>query len=340
MKKNEKQIAVIAVIAIVVLAWFGGFLTQFGFPPPTLQTGTREVIVTEGQRDDYEKGVGRWTLYETTACTLDPGTTYTHDTEFQLLWYTRHGSEWIYQEAGGGADKFAELTPADGGYLWAVVKIKSSQNYYVDYQKIVTVNDWVDSYQYVDVDDDGVREFCFKYDMKGHSIPDSGYPGITFLGFLLPYDSSFTGINDLGNITGIGEATNSSVFQDYYLKFSATKKALAIYKAEVKITTTDETKVRLKHLNIPGLGYLDGSAFDKTLTASDIRYTYTISKTFDGALYLKHSTNAQNRYECTLQLECTLANADDLLVTVTFFYLVAQTEAGGSTNDTFYAQEA
>jgi hypothetical protein len=97
--------------------------------------------------------------------------------------------------------------------------------------------------------------------------------------------------------------------------------------------------MRLKKLNVPGLGYLDGSLFEKTYTTTDYRYTYTISRNFDGALYLKLAANAQNRFDSTLGVEYTLANNDDIYLTITYYYLVAQTEAGGSFSDSFYAQE-
>lgn len=335
MKKNEKYI-IYGVIGILLIAWLSGALTQYGFPPPQFQqTGSQTVTITDEQKDNYMKGIGRWNVYETVSDSLDPATTRTSGTNYKLYWYTRQGTQWIYHETGN--NKYVTLTPADGGYLWVVLSIPSGQSYYIDYQKIITTNEYVDQYLYTDVDGDGVKEFCFRYDMRGHPIPNSGYPSITFLGFLLTYDSSFTGLNDLGNETGIG-GTTTTKFKDYYLAFSATKKGVAIYKVEVKIGTTDETKVRLKKLNIPGLGYIDGSAFDKIITASDIRYTYTISNNFDGALYLKHPANTQNRYDMTLGLEYTLSSGDDIQITLTVYYLVAQTEAGTSTSDSFYAQ--
>jgi hypothetical protein len=230
------------------------------------------------------------------------------------------------------------LTPEDGGYLWVVMKIPSGQTKYVDYQKIMEMNQYVTQYLYTDIDGDGTKDFAFRYDMKGHAIPNSGYPSITFMGFLLKYDATFTGFNNLGNDAGIGSTTQTK-FYSYYLSFSASKQGIAIWKVEVKVNTTDETKVRLKKLEVPGLGYLDVSAFDTVYTSTEIRWTYTISKNFDGALYLKHATNANNRYEMTLSLEYTLVHPDDILVTTTVYYLIAQTEAGKTASDYFEALE-
>jgi hypothetical protein len=335
MKKNEKYgIAIVLIIVAFVAAMQLGYLTQIGIPPFSAAPGNNVVLTTQ-EKEDYLKGIGRWNVFETVVDSLDIATVRTSGTNYKLYWYSRVGGDWMYLETGN--NKYVDLTAEDNGYLWVVVTIPSGQAFYVDYLEIMRKNSYITQYQYIDVDNDGVKEFAFCYDMHGHQIPNSGYPGITFKGFILTYDSSFTGLNDLTNETAIG-GTTTTKYKEYYLAMSATKKGVAIYKVEVKITTTDETKVRLKKLNIPGLGYLDGSTFVKTYTASDIRYTYTITNTFDGALYLKHPANAQNRYDMTLGLEYTLSGSDDILITLTVYYLVAQTEAGSSTSDSFYAQ--
>jgi hypothetical protein len=316
----------------------GGFLAQFGFPAPSFNFNNGGgPPITDQQKSDYQNGIGRWNVYESVSDSLDPATVRTSATNYKLYWYTRQGTQWIYKETG--TNKYVTLTPQDGGILWVVVVIPSGQAYYVDYQKIKSNNGgYVTDYQYTDVDGDGVKEFAFAYNMKGQPIPNSGYPSVTFLGFLLTYDASFTGLNNLANATGIGSTTTTK-FYDYYLAFSAAKKGVGIYKVEVKVTSTDETKVRLKKLNVPGLGYLDGSVFTKTVTATDYRYDYQIATNFDGALYLSYATNTNNRYDSTLSLEYTLTHPDDILITLTYYYFVAQTEAGASVTDTFYAQE-
>jgi hypothetical protein len=342
MKKSEKQILAVVCLIGFFVAWFGGFLTQFGLPPPAFQFGGGQPSTytpTDQDKENYKNGIGRWNVFCTVSNSLDPASTLTITTDYKIYWYSRQGVEWIYHETGN--DKYVSLTPADGGCLWVVlVPVDSTTDYYVDYQKICTTNQWIGAgnYLYTDVDGDGVKDFAFRYDMKGHAIPNSGYPSITFLGFMIAYDASFTGLCNLSNDTGIGQTTNT-VFYDYYLSFGTTKSGVAIWKVEVKIGTTDETKVRLKKLNVPGLGYLDASLFDKQYTSSDYRYVYTISTSFDGALYLKYPANSQNRFDMTLSLEYTLADGDDILITLTVYYLKAITEAGTSTSDTFYAQE-
>jgi len=339
MKKSEQKYIGIGIAVIFLIAWFGGYLAQYGLPSPLtwqIGTGGGTYVPADVDKENYKLGIGRWNVFETVVDSLDIATVQTSATNYTLYWYSRQGVSWLYHETGN--DKYVTLTPEDGGYLWIVMKIPSGQTKYVDYQKIMEMNQYVTQYLYTDIDGDGKKDFAFRFDMKGHAIPNSGYPSITFMGFLLKYDASFTGLNDLSNSTGIGTSTVTK-FYSYYLSFSASKTGVAIWKVEVKITTTDETKVRLKNLEIPGLGFLDVSSFDKLYTSTDYRYVYTISKNFDGALYLKYPANANNRFEMTLSLEYTLAGSDSILITTTVYYLVAQTEVGATKTDSFYAKE-
>jgi hypothetical protein len=336
--KRDKQImyAGAAIVVILLIAWFGGFLTTYGYPPPSFSTGGNTPPITDQDKENYGKGIGRWYVLESVVDSLDIATARTTNTNYKVVWYTRHGSTWSYKGAGNA--QYLTLEEQDGGYLWICVEIPSGQAFYVDYQKICSNDQYIKGYLYTDCDDDGAKEFVFQYDMHGHQVPNSGYPSVTFYGFTLTYEASTFALNNLANATAIGTSTTSK-FYDYYLSFTTAKSATAIRKVEVKITSTDETKVKLKKLNIPGLGYVDGSLFDKQYTSTDYRYIYTISNSFDGALYLKYGTGTQNNFDMTMELEYTLTHPDDILVTLTVYKLVAQTEAGASLSDTFYAQE-
>lgn len=341
MKKNEKTAIGVIIVVALVIAYFGGFLTQFGLPPPAFQAGgPTQVQISDQDKENYAKGIGRWNVYETVSDSLDPAVTRTSATNYKLYWYTRQGTTWIYHETGN--NKYVSLTPADTGYLWVVVTIPSAQAFYVDYPKIVSTNQYIDQYMYTDVDGDGVKEFAFRYDMKGHAIPNSGYPSITFLGFILTYEASFPGIThwnstSLGNSTSIGTTTVSK-FYSYYFTFATAKSAIGIYKVEFKINGTDITKARLKKFNVPSLGFIDGSLFTQTITGTDILWTYEITRSFDGALYVKYPANSNNRFDLTEEVEWTLGATDHITCTTTIYYLVAQTEAGASATHTFYAK--
>jgi len=341
---DKKMLKIIVAIAILILiAHQFGIITIPGLG--RFETGGNggngdDDTTTATDRERWLKGEGMFEFYNSWKNSLAPATDLTTN-ELDVLLFTRYGGEWIAgpQLQGSTATKF-EMKPEYGGFIWFLVQQHdSSDAYYIDYNKIVASDPYVVDYMYTDADEDNVKEFMFKYDMKGHSIPNSGYPAVWFYAYALPYDSSFTGLNDIANETAIGTTTTTK-YKDYYLSFSAAAKAVAIYKVEVKVTTTDQTKIRLKHLEIPTLGNVPKSSFVETITASDIRWTYTFTSEFDGALYIQHATGANNRYDMQLELEFTLASSDDILVTLTVYYLIGPSEAGTSTSDTFYAQES
>lgn len=343
MKKKDRNMLILGLVVAVLLAHQFGYITIPGLP--RLQTGGETGTQTtetwdQTQRENYLKGIGTFTCLAKAYDTCVLTTSRTIGTNFNVKLYKNHGGQWIPGPTLDSDGENFELQSIDNGYGWFVWTIPSGQAYYVDYQKIAdkTRDPYIVGYQYVDVDGDTVKEFAFQYDFKNHAIPASGYPEVTMTGYLITYDSSFTGINDLSNSTGISTTTTTKYY-DYYLAFSDVNKGVAIYQAEVKAQTTDITRVRFKYLEIPGLGNLPASSFSFYKTSSELIWTKTFSSNFDNALYLTYKTGQNNRFDTQLTIEYTLQDGDDILITITFYYLVAQTEAGASTSDTFYAQE-
>lgn len=342
MKKGTKQM----LMAVGLLLIAGLIANQMGYlgekiklPGASTGGGGNNNTIDDAEKANYLLGIGQFQLDNTAYDSTDPGTVRTIATNLNIFYYHNKGGVWSPgTTASSSTTKYFSATAEDNGYMWCVVEIPSGQAFYVDYEAISDLNSYVTGWQYVDVDKDTVNEFVFQYDLRDHAIPSSGYPIITFNAYILTYDASFTGLNDLANATSIGTSTTTKYYE-WYLAFSAEKKGVAIYKVEFKATTTDETKVRLKRMEIPNYGTLDAAQFTKSYTASDIRWTYTFTNNFKDANYLYREINSANKYYMNTQVEYTLVHPDDILITCTVYYLVAQTEAGASTTDSFYAQE-
>jgi len=338
MKKGQRQLlaaGVIIVLLVVAVEWMGFIDYIPGIPPVRVE---QPAAWTPTQMDDYKKGIGMFEASHTCYDSLAPSTALTHATDYDIYWYSKRGAQWVYHGTGGTAASpvLVALTPEDEGFLYVVVAIHSGAAYYADAAKIQAVNSYVVQTLYQDIDGDTVKEFVFKYNMQGHSIPSSGYPAISFKAHCLAYDSSFTGLNNLSNSTGIGNATTTK-WHLWYLAFSAERKAVALSKIEFKVTTTDETKVKLKQLEVPGRGFLDVSNFVFDTTATYYTWTYTYGTTFDTAYYLQRPAGTKNQFDMDVRVEYTLADGTDILITLTVYYLVAQTEARTSTSDSLYA---
>lgn len=343
-KKDQWKYVAGAIILVVLAVQFLGIydFTKLLSGTPTEQTGG--TTLDTSARASYVKGIGTFLCLSRIYDSADPTTKLTIVTNYNLQLYRNTGGRWIPGPALDSSGENFEMKSEDNGYAWFVWQPVSGQNYYCDYKKTMANDPYIVGYQYVDADGDTDKEFCFQYDFKNHGITGSGYPEITFQGYAITYDGSFTGIVDWnstadGNSTSIGTSTVSK-FYDYYLAFSAEKKGVAIYEIEVKAATTDLTKVRFEKLEIPGLGNVASSAFSRSVTSTEIIWRYTFSYEFDKSHYLVHNVGANNRYDMQLEIEYTLAGSDEILITLTVYYLVAVTEAGTSTSDTFYAKAA
>jgi hypothetical protein len=344
MKKGTRSaIAAIVIIAIAVVG-----LNQYGYIAlfPKFQTAGTGGPTGGGQtidstmRSNYLNGVGQFEMNTKLYDSLVPATPHTIVTDANIYYYHFSQGHWVLGVvASVGVDLF-DAKPEDNGYMWVVVA-PTTNAYYIDYQKIMQNDPYIISYQYIDVFGTGVKNFAFQYDLKNHAIPASGYPVISFTADLIAYAAPTFGDSLKNvNLTKIGAGINET-YINWYLKGTANKGA-AIYRIELTAgnstkTCTDLTKIVLKKLQIPGLGYLDGSQFQQSFTSVDIRWTYTATTNLDHAIYLTLLSNVNNRFDMNGQLEFLLGTTTAIPITLTIYYLTAPSGSGASISESFYA---
>jgi len=289
-------------------------------------------IITDEDKENYQNGNGLFECSHTAYNSLAPSTALTHTTNYNLFWYTKRGVTWTYMGTGGtvASPVYVDMTPEDGGYLYAVVEIVASQNYHVDAQKIVQTNSYVDQTLYTDFDGDTDDEFAFKIDMKGHAIPNDGYPAIPFHVHCFADDTSFDAVSALSDLGNIG-ASKVTKWMEWDATFSAAAKAVPLTKIELKVNTTDITIVQLKQMEVPGRGFLSASNFVFSETASDYRYTYTYGTTYDTTYYFTCPTGTKLTRDLDVKADFTLGSAN-VTCTLTIWWL--DPEAGTQSSDT------
>jgi len=192
------------------------------------------------------------------------------------------------------------------------------------------------SVQFKDIDGDSVDEWVFKL-----SIDDIPYASATgkfslpcFNIYVLTYDASFA-IPAGGKPDDTTEISKTKVTEyiQWYAEVSATKKAIAVTKIVLVANTSDIAKISLSKVNIPGIGYLDGSNFDESVLSSEIRWTYTISSKLYGADYIKLPVNVLNKFEFTTQVDLTLGSSGTIGITL-YIYQLDYTGSQVSDSDT------
>jgi hypothetical protein len=357
MNKGEKQI--VGVFLAIVLIGGGGLICANGFGYteilgkwrfPLQETG--EPHPSPGDQTDREKlaaGIGTFQAQITGEDSADPNQARACASAFDLNIYTwsglydqygkkKYSRELTALAAPTATQNLLQMRAEMGGYVYVAVKQKTGQAFYVDYAKILE-DRYIEGYEFFDIDLDSADEFVFKYNMRNHYIPNSGFPVITFKTYLMTYDGSFPGITAFANVTSISTLRIDKIIKWYYT-ISATKLYIGIYSIEVTIGTTDLTKVSLKTMEIAGRGTLPATSFHKWQTASDIRYTITFSESsYDGALYQGLMVNGDNEFDLKATVTCVLVHPDDIPITVTVYYLTAPVMAGASDASTTYLQE-
>jgi len=330
--KHKEKNVLLACLVVLVLVLFANqagyvtipFLSQQPTGPsgpsgpsgPTTPTVTTGIITTDVAAFD----------------SLDIATSRTVGTNVNVYWYALRGGSWVLLGSGDAAD--INVEEQDNNIIYAVVSVPSGQSYYVDYQKIKSMNNRVQSVEYKDIDGDNVEEWVFRLDIK--NIPFASGTGKyslpCFNVYLLTDDTgsfAFPTAGKPADLTSVG-TSKVTKYLEWYTALSAEKKAVAVSKVVLTVNSSDISKVKLVKLNIPGIGYLDGSSFEQDVLTSSIKWTYTISNQLYGANYLKLPVNSLNKQEFTTAVELDLASGDVLQFTLTIYQLDS---AEGSVSD-------
>jgi hypothetical protein len=259
-------------------------------------------------------------------------------TDVNVYWYA-YRTAWVLLGSGDAVD--INVEDQDRSTIFAVASVPSGKDYYIDYAKMSMMNSRIRGVEYKDIDGDNVKEFVFRYDIA--DIPYASGTGKYSLpsvnAYLLTYDDSFAwpAAGKPADITGVGEAKVTK-YLEWYVSLSAEKTALALSKVVLKVNTSDTSKVALKKLNIPGIGYMDGSSFTQDILSTETKWTYTISTMLLNADYIKLPVNTMNKFELTTTVEVDLATDDVLTFTLTLYYFDA-TESLQSTSDAVNVSE-
>lgn len=275
------------------------------------------------------------------ADSLDISTSRTVGSDINVLWY-RYEGDWIQLGSGDGTD--ITVSESDNNEVFMVVQFPGSPSYYVDYQKILDMNRHLSWYSYEDITEDDVEEFIFKVDISGSTYASAnGKWNMPLCNvYLLTDDTGSFSIPAGGqpdDHTDIGESTTTKYLK-WYGEISTEKRAVALYKVVLKVNTSDTSKVTLSKMNIPGIGYLDGSSFDKDVLTSETKWTYTISRNvLYGANYMKRPVNDPNEFKFTTAVELTLST-DDVLQFTLYLYQLDASESSISDSDSVICQEA
>lgn len=326
--------AAVAIVGILVVAWVFGAFATFGLPGLFQIGGENGGIGPSGPGGPASQPTAIVTTDIAAWNTLDISTAKTVGTDINALWYRYSGGAWIQLASGDAQD--ISVPSADNNIVYLALEYPSTPTWYVDYDKVLAMNPHLSWYGYQDITGDDIEEYLFKVDIK-----DSSYASATgkwnmpiVNTYLLEYDASFAfpTAGKPADITSIG-TSETTKYLKWYTEVSAEKKGIALYKVVLSVNTTDISKVALSKMNIPGVGYLDGSSFVQDVLSDQIKWTYTISSnTLYGAQYIERPKNDPNEFKFTTAIKFNLAAAYNVTFTL-YLYELTAAEASVSDND-------
>jgi hypothetical protein len=349
MKKNEKH--AITATGLIIIAFVAaaqmGWLAQYGVGPLFNQAPPGGTTPTVPQ-SDYSKGIGKFQLDFKCAKTLDSSAlAFGTDLDAWALHYVNGA----YSAEGAAYDpsktQYFTATAADNGIMYIEIKPHST-TYYIDYNTIMTREGgvgYVKGVSYIsDPLADGHKDFIFQFDLKGQTVPNSGFPIASFTAWAIAYESSLPALTSPGNFSEI-ELVSVPKYAEWDVTFVAAGNAIAVYQIELIFgnatnTVTDQGKAQIKSMSFPGLGTIDGQSFgNPQFTTQDIRYSYSFATSLYGADYILLLANQNNKFPINVQFQFLLSSAEEIPIRLLIRYY-DNAGAGQSISSDISANEA
>ena len=245
---------------------------------------------------------------------------------------------------GSGSGNQITIDATQDSILYATVVVPSGQAFFVAPSSTAdqNLNPRIIDFGFMDVNNDGTREWWFKIDLRDMPDPIAGQVASTLSLFINSYDDGVSTLNSPANITGVGQSSGVQNFIRWEQSV-AQETADPVYEYTVNIDTenTEKWDRGLTTLEIPNVGLISLSDFDEQLQTSDTLYRWKVgtTATLDNANYVTTAQNGNSVKPIPLKFVTNLANADDLAVTLT---LKSLTSAQGtvSVSDTVQVQES
>lgn len=335
MTSNEK--AAVAFIILILLGTMGGYMGGWLNPASDNYILQQKTTGTGVDQDTGEWEGGTFTLTVAGRDTLDASGSLTAGTDFTASFYGFRSGSWVFLASEDGTGTNVESDAIDQGYIWLLVEEISTKYWYADVVQTKSKHTYITDYKWVDADGDTDKEVLYKVSLWNIPPPASGYPSRTFYPYFLKESSQGTDDNALqwetqpSDVTSVGTSTVTK-YCAWETKLTAEKRAVGVYKIEIVVNTTDTTLFEIDHVNIPGVGYIDGSLFTEDVRSEDTKYQYVIGSDFENIVYWKVPSGTANKFDNTVAIKFTLGTGDELQFTL-YIYQWLYDRTSASDND-------
>ena len=285
----------------------GGIQTSPDGTPSTGTGFTGELIVDPQHRDALDNS-------ETRDEGIDLRTTYYKSTDGVS-----------FNSLGNGATTISIDSSMDSILYFTVVPLDP---FYVAPSSMTLPNPRIIDFGFMDVNNDGVREWWFKTDLRDIPAPIAGQVASTLSLFINSYDDGASTLNSPTDILNIGNSAGTVIFIRWEQSVLQ-ETADAVYEYTVQIVKvsgaggTEFWDRGLSSLDIPNIGIVSLTDFDEQLLSNtDTLYRWKVGETatLDNANYVTTAQNGNEVKPIPLKIVLSLqdnAQNDNLDVTLT-----------------------
>jgi len=314
------------VVLIIVLAGAMGFIrfdsSTGGVPTqvPSVPAGTVQFS-------------GQLRVDVTHSDSLDNSELRTEGVDLQTVYY-KSSDGTTFASIGSGTGIELSITRDMNSVMYATLGVLDP--FFVDPQGTAdqALNARVTDWSFIDVTNNGIKEFLFKFDLRSMPPATAGQTSSTMAFFTKSWDIGTFTLNTPANLTAIGTGAGSQNFVRWEIT-QPQETASAQFEYELRIDNIEDQKWdrSLSTLDIPNVGVKSLTEFDEQLTSTEIVYRFKIgtgNAQFDSSNYVATPQNGNEVIPSALKFVTNLATSDDICIT----YNIKSLSQTGGTNPT------
>jgi hypothetical protein len=322
MAKSNTPLIVLGVVVVAVLIGFGtGAISpqSLNIGQPAGQGGMQ--VPPAQQPSTGQEFAGQLTVNVVHRDALDNAEARTEGTNLVTTYYKSFDAVNFFT-IGSGTGNTITIDSAQDSILYATVTVPSGQAFFVAPSSTAdqNLNPRIIDFGFMDVNNDGTREWWFKMDLRDMPAPVAGQTASTLSLFVNSYDDGVSTLNAPANITAIGTASGVQNFIRWEQTVAQeTVDPVYEYTINVDNENTEKWDRGQSNLDIPNIGMVALTDFDEQLQTSDTLYRFKVgaTATLDNANYVTTAQNGNAVHPIAMKFVTNLATADNLAVTLT-----------------------
>lgn len=321
MAKSNTPLIVLGIVVVAVLIGFGtGAITPQSLNIDTPAGNGGMQTPPAQQPSSGQEFAGQLTVNVVHRDALDNAEPRTEGTNIVTTYYKSFDGTNFFT-IGSGTGNTISIDSAQDSILYATATVPIGQAFFIAPSSTAdqNLNPRIIDFGFMDVNNDGTREWWFKLDLRDMPAPVAGQTASTLSLFVNSYDDGVSTLNAPANITAVGTGSGVQNFIRWE-QTVAQETVDPIYEYTIGMDTasTEKWDRGTSQLDIPNIGVVPLSDFDEQIQTSSVLYRYKVgaTSTLDNANYVTTAQNGNAVHPIPFKFVTSLAVADDIAVTL------------------------